>query len=155
MSLQGQDKQSHSQATSLLGKGDTQEHPVSVTACSAAPRICGSHPSDGVWERLPGTVWGGGLGLAAMTYRTLEDQAALTLKLARSVIWPASGCHWACLCPGFCLRICVTWRKGLACGQQALTHVHGEGWQVYPAPSGALFQKKAFPLVGKLGRKAG
>ena len=89
MSLQGQDKQSHSQATSLLGKGDTQEHPVSVTACSAAPRVCGSHPSDGVWERLPGTVWGGGLGLAAMTYRTLEDQAALTLKLACSVITSA------------------------------------------------------------------
>ena len=34
-------------------------------------------------------------------------------------------------------------------------HSHTGMGRVYPVPAGALFQKKALPLLGKLGRKAG
>lgn len=82
--------------------------------------------------------------------------AALTLKPTCSVITSAS----ILLSVGLSLPrlpspdLCHV-EEGLACGQQALRHMHGEGWQVHPGPSGALFQKKALPLLGELGRKAG
>ena len=81
----------------------------------------------------------------------MEGQATLTLKLACSGITSAS--IWLSVglsLPGFCLLICVMWRKGLACGHKSLTHMHGEG---LPSSLRGLVSEEHHSPAGEAGKE--
>lgn len=96
--VKGQDK--HSDRAGTHDVPLSEKHPrVEGSGSVTAFELCGFQPPEGAWELLPGMVCGGWLGLVVTTQRTLEDRAALTLRLACSVItsasvWLAVGLSW-------------------------------------------------------------